>query len=146
VLLAQLRQGITPRKIALTIALAITLSVFPVLGATTALCAVAAFFLKLNQPIIQVINWLATPLQLASLMLFVRIGEWLTRAPALPFSPPQLLARFRLAPWQFLQDFGTTVLRAIIAWLLIAPTLALLLYVLLLPAVRRLARRAIAEN
>jgi len=39
----QIRQGITPEKIALTIALGLLLSVFPILGATTILCGLAAF-------------------------------------------------------------------------------------------------------
>jgi uncharacterized protein (DUF2062 family) len=142
VIVAQLRQGITPQQIALTIALAITLGVFPVIGTTTALCAIAAFCLKLNQPIIQAVNWLASPLQLASIVLFVRIGEWLTHAPTLTLSPPELMARFRLSPWQFLQDFGATALRGILAWLLMAPALAWLLYALLLPPLRALARRS----
>jgi uncharacterized protein (DUF2062 family) len=41
-LLNLLRQGVTPEKIALSVALGVMLGVFPVLGATTALCALAA--------------------------------------------------------------------------------------------------------
>jgi uncharacterized protein (DUF2062 family) len=78
---SQLTQGVTPQKIALTIALGINLAMFPILGSTTLLCAAVAFWLKLNQPIIQLVNWLAYPLQFAMLLPFIRIGEWLTRAP-----------------------------------------------------------------
>src|SRR5258706_253132 len=74
-ILNQLKQGITPEKIALTIALGALLSVFPILGATTLLCSLAAFALRLNQPIIQVINYLAYPLQIALLIPFYRAGE-----------------------------------------------------------------------
>ena len=52
-ILAQFIQGFTPRKITLTIALGLNLGLFPILGATTALCAIAGFCLKLNQPVIQ---------------------------------------------------------------------------------------------
>ena len=38
-ILSQLTQGFTPQKIALTIALGLDLAIFPILGATTALCA-----------------------------------------------------------------------------------------------------------
>jgi uncharacterized protein (DUF2062 family) len=41
-ILALLTQGITPEKIALSLALGIVLGVFPVLGSTTVLCAAAA--------------------------------------------------------------------------------------------------------
>ena len=44
VTLAQLRQGITPQKIALTIALGFILGLFPILGTTTALCLAFGLF------------------------------------------------------------------------------------------------------
>ena len=75
-IVVQLRQGITPEKIALTIALGgLVLSLFPILGSTTLLCGLAAVVLRLNQPIIQTVNLLAYPLQLALLIPFYRAGE-----------------------------------------------------------------------
>jgi uncharacterized protein (DUF2062 family) len=53
---AQLMQGVTPQKIALSIALGISLGIIPVLGVTTMLCAMAAIRFKLNQPVIQLVN------------------------------------------------------------------------------------------
>ncbi|HUB58966.1 MAG TPA: DUF2062 domain-containing protein, partial [Candidatus Micrarchaeia archaeon] len=47
-ILQLLRQGVTPEKLALSIALGAALGVFPVLGTTTALCALAALLLRLN--------------------------------------------------------------------------------------------------
>eukprot|EP01034_Spumella_vulgaris_P003768 gene3768-4823_t len=60
--LAQLRQGITPEKIALTAALGAVIAVFPILGSTTVLCGLVAWGLRLNQPIIQLVNYLCYPL------------------------------------------------------------------------------------
>jgi uncharacterized protein (DUF2062 family) len=56
-----LRQGITPEKIALSIALGAVLGIFPVLGSTTILCAAAAFVLRLNLSAIQIVNFLIYP-------------------------------------------------------------------------------------
>ena len=53
-----LRQGLTPKKLAFTIALGITLGVTPVLGSTVLLCTLAAIVLQLNTPAIQIVNWL----------------------------------------------------------------------------------------
>ena len=136
---AQLTQGVTPQKISLTIALGITLAMFPILGSTTLLCAVVAFRLKLNQPVIQLVNWLAYPLQLALLLPFVRIGEWLLRAPRVSFSIPELFRKFHESPANFFREFGMTGLHGIIAWLLIAPVLAALIYFALLPPLKKLA-------
>jgi uncharacterized protein (DUF2062 family) len=140
IVLAQLRQGVTADKIALTLAIGLILGLFPIFGTTSALCVLAALWLKLNQPMIQLINWFAAPLQLPGIYLFVRIGERLTRSAPVQFSIPGLVQQFRASPLQFLRLFGMTGLRGILAWLLIAPAIAAVVYVALLPPLRRLAR------
>ena len=139
VITAQFVQGISPAKIALTIALGLNLGIFPILGATTLLCAIAGFWLKLNQPVIQLVNWIASPLQLMLILVFVRLGEWLLRAPHLQLSIPLLVRRFHDSPLNFLREFGLTGLHGIIAWLLIAPFLTALIYGVLLSPLRKLA-------
>lgn len=140
VIVLQLRQGVTARKIALTIAMGLMIGLFPILGTTTLLCLLAGLWLKFNQPILQLVNWSASPLQIPAIYFFIRTGEWLTHTPPLRFSITALLHQFRVAPLKFLQQFGATGLRGILAWLLIAPPLAAILYLLLLPPLRRLAQ------
>jgi uncharacterized protein (DUF2062 family) len=138
-IVAQLVQGVTPQKIALTIAVGASLGVFPILGATTMLCAVAGVWLKLNQPVIQMINWLISPLQLSLILIFVRIGEWIVGAPPVSFSVPELIQKFHESPPKFFQQFGMTGVHGIIAWLLIMPFLAAILYWILVPPLKKLA-------
>jgi uncharacterized protein (DUF2062 family) len=138
--LAQLRQGITAPKIALTLALGLALTVFPIFGTTATLCVLIGLWLRLNQPLLQLINWCATPLQFPAIYFFVRVGERLTHAPPLSFSILGLARSFRASPAAFLREFGMTGLRGILAWALIAPPLAAATYLLLLPPLRRLAR------
>jgi uncharacterized protein (DUF2062 family) len=76
-----LRQGVTPEKISLSIALGITLGVTPVLGSTSVLCFLAAVLLRLNLPALQLVNYLVYPLQFALLVPFIRVGEWILAAP-----------------------------------------------------------------
>ena len=83
-IVAQLKQGITPQQIALTLALGAVLGIFPILGATTALCALAGVWLRLNQPLIQLVNYLVYPLQLALLIPLYRAGERLFGAEPVP--------------------------------------------------------------
>ena len=70
-----LKQGITPEKIALSVALGVTIGVFPALGTTTILCGIAAWALKLNIPAMQLVNYLVYPLQLALLIPFLQTGS-----------------------------------------------------------------------
>ena len=51
--------------------------------------------LRLNQPLIQAVNFLAYPLQLALLIPFLRAGEWLFGAPHTPLSPARIAAMAR---------------------------------------------------
>jgi uncharacterized protein (DUF2062 family) len=140
VIVAQLRQGVSADKIALTLAIGLIFGLFPIFGTTSALCVLAALWLKLNQPMIQLVNWFAAPLQLPGIYLFVRIGERLTHSAPVQFSIPGLVQQFRASPLQFLRLFGMTGVRAVLAWLLIAPIIAVVVYVALLAPLRRLAR------
>ncbi|MGH8443728.1 MAG: DUF2062 domain-containing protein, partial [Solimonas sp.] len=128
-IIAQLRQGITPERIALTLALACVLGVFPIIGSTTFLCAITAIWLRLNQPVMQLANYLLTPLHLALLLPFYRGGETLFRQAHVPIlSIGDLVARFKLDPLQFVIDYGMVAVYGIGVWALLAPFVGLLLY------------------
>ena len=139
-IVAQFTQGVTVQRMALTIALGMTLAVFPILGTTTVLCAIAALWLRLNQPVIQVVNYLMYPLQIILIVVFVRIGECIMRAAPVSFSIPEMLRKFHESPVKFMHEFGLTGLHAIIAWLLIAPLLVTVLYWTLRPPLGKLAQ------
>ena len=142
-LVAQLRQGITPEKIALSISLGAVLSIFPIFGATTLLCALAAWWLRLNQPVIQLINYLMTPAHLLLLLPFYRAGETLFGQEHVPiFSVTELFTRFEAGPLQFMVDYGMVGLYGIAVWALVAGPLIALLYFALRGPLRALARRA----
>ena len=60
---AQLKQGTTPSKIAQAIAFGVTAGVFPLLGTTTVLGLGLGVWLKLNQPVLQVFLQLVYPVR-----------------------------------------------------------------------------------
>jgi uncharacterized protein (DUF2062 family) len=133
-ILAQLQQGITPEKIALTLALGGVLGIFPILGACTALCAIAGVWLRLNQPIIQLVNYLMYPLQVLLLIPFYRAGERLFGAEPVPIADvADLLKRFADGPWRFILDYGRVGLYGIAVWCLVAPLIAGAAYLVLRP-------------
>ena len=145
-IVAQLRQGFTPEKIALTIAIGVVLGVFPILGATTLLCAAAGIALKLNQPIIQLVNYFVYPLQLVLLIPFYRAGESLFGREHIPLSISLLFERFSADVLQFLQDFGMIALFGIAAWCLVAPAVVALLYLATRSPLRVLAQLKTANH
>ncbi|MCX6620759.1 MAG: DUF2062 domain-containing protein, partial [Acidobacteria bacterium] len=94
-----LRQGITPEKLALSIALGIALGVTPVLGSTSILCFLAAVVFRLNVPAIQLVNYFVYPLQFALLIPFIRMGEWIFAAQPAGFSLAQIGNLIRADAW-----------------------------------------------
>ncbi len=142
-IVAQLKQGITPEKIALTIALGAVLGIFPILGATTLLCALTGIWLRLNQPVIQLVNYFVYPLQIALLLPYYRAGETLFGQPHVPiFSVAELAQRFQAGPLQFLADYGLVGLYGVTVWALSAPLLIAALYYGTRPLLRALAQRS----
>jgi len=136
-----LKQGVTPEKIALSIGLGVALGVFPALGWTTALCAIAALVLRLNLPAIQAVNYFMYPAQIALLIPFFRFGEKLFRAPHLPISVSQIYALIHASAWGAIKLLWTTTWHAIVVWALTAPLVVGLLFLILTPLLRRVIRR-----
>ena len=130
-------QGMNPHKIALTIALGTVLGLFPVLGVTTFLCALAAATLRLNHAVIQVVNYAVYPLQLVLIGGFYALGSrWLGDAGAVEVvaSLPTLL---RDDFWGGLVAMKHIVFHAVIVWLAASLLLMLIVY----PASAALASR-----
>ena len=133
-----LRQGISPRRLALTLALGFAVGCIPLVGLPTVLCAVLALTLRLNLPAIQTANYVAMPLKLALIVPFVRLGRWLVPphgGPApigLAFDPRALLhlPALNLAT-HLATSIGDLAAKALLAWLLVAiPAVALMTFAL----------------
>ncbi|MBZ5667985.1 MAG: DUF2062 domain-containing protein [Acidobacteriia bacterium] len=135
-----LTQGITPEKIALSLSFGIMLGVFPVLGTTTLLCLIAALAFRLNLAAVQLVNFLVYPLWFALLVPFVRVGERLFGAPPLAMTGSQMLALAHANLLHSVSVLWLTALRAAAAWMLIGPPGIIVLYLMLLPLIRRMAR------
>ena len=136
-----LRQGVTPEKIALSVALGAAIGVLPALGWSTTLCAIAAVILRLNLPAIQIVNYFMYPAQVALLVPFFRLGEKLFRAPHFPISVPQIYALFHAGAWMAIKLLWTTIWHALVVWGMIAPVFVGLAYAILMPLLRRALRR-----
>ena len=107
-LVSQWTQGVTPDRLAATLAVGSACSLFPFLGTTSALNLAAGLWLRMNQPVLQGWNQLLGPVQVAMILVYVRIGEWIWRAPeADRFSLGEMMRAFGDLPFTgFLQRFG----------------------------------------
>lgn len=145
-ILKLLRQGVTPEKMALSIALGIALGVFPAVGTTTILCAAAALALRLNLPAIQIVNYFVYPLQIALLLPFYRAGEWLFAAPRLQLSLAQVRALAGEGMAKSVTVLWGTIWHGAAVWCLVAPVFVAAAYLVILPVLRRALRRESAGS
>ena len=139
-----LRQGITPGRLALSLAFGCTIGIFPALGLTSLLCIVVAAMFRLNHAAIQLTNWIVYPLQFILLIPFVRLGERLFGADPLPLSVGQIAAVAKEHPLQVFTMFGTSLLEAMAGWMVVGLPLTALIYFALLSLLRRALRKTSA--
>lgn len=138
---AQLTQGVTPDRLAFTLGLGSACSLVPFFGFTSLLNLAAGLAFRLNHPVLQLLNQLLGPLQLALILPYVRAGEliWGVEGGS-RFTIGELIAAFRDAPLlEFLARFGWAGVHAFTAWLLTAPLLVAAIHYATRPALRRLA-------
>jgi uncharacterized protein (DUF2062 family) len=143
---AWLVEGISPQRLALTLALGFVLGCIPLVGVPTGLCMVLALAFRLNVPAIQAANYVAMPFQLALIVPFVRLGGKLAPVThgaldmsALTHSPVQLMH----TSGPLLTQLGMMAGQALLAWLLLAIPVVGLLTLTLTGVLRRVP--AIAE-
>jgi len=120
-LVQQLTQGISADKLALSIAVGSCCAFFPILGAATPLCVAAGFVLRLNQPVIQLVNCVTSPLYLPIIFGFVRLGDAVLAAPRSDLQPHLLAVLLRHDPAQFLIRFGALAGHAVVGWGVLCP-------------------------
>lgn len=125
----QLKRGLSPRGAAFTVALGAWIGVIPVLGATTALCLLAGWLLRLNHAVLIAANLLVYPLQLALLIPFLDLGARAFGGGALGLDLTGLMTRVRIAPWAVVREYGWVGVHACVLWaglgLLVVPGLYL---------------------
>lgn len=124
----ELTNGLNVRGGSMAIATSFTFGIFPIMGFSTPLNTLAAFLLRLNQPVVQVVNWIMGPLKLILIIPFLRLGEWLFAAEPFSLSLTEFSKIFFNDWWGTTQEFAWTFVHAISGWLVVAPLSYLIIY------------------
>jgi uncharacterized protein (DUF2062 family) len=132
-LFALLRQGVAPDRLALCVAIGVVVGNIPILGVSTLLCAAIALAFRLNLPAIQIVQAAMAPTQVLLIIPFVRLGEWILRAPHQPVSIKEGLALLAQGAGYAVVAMWDAILHAGLAWILVAPMAVFVFYKLLAP-------------
>lgn len=135
-----LSRGAEPKQLAFSTALGITLGVFPIVGVTVFLCALAIAILgsSINAPTIMLANFVATPIELSLMIVFLRFGEFLTGGAHFPLTADALK---KLLTGKGSKEILLSIARALLGWLVMAPFILGLLYIILIPCFTMLVRK-----
>jgi cyclopropane-fatty-acyl-phospholipid synthase len=143
-LLKLLSQGVSPDRLALCVAIGIVVGNIPVLGTSTIICTVIALLFRLNLPAMQLVQAAMAPTQVLLIIPYVRLGEWLLRAPHQSMSIGAGLALIRSGSGSAVAALWEAILHAGFAFLLVGPVATFALYRLLRPVFILAARNPLS--
>ncbi len=132
-----LKQGITPEKLALSVALGFIIGIIPFMGVSTALCALLAIMFDLNVVSIQIINYVAYPLQLVLYIPFIKAGETIMGSSASGLTISGIKNLFNEGFLTAVNILWYANLQGMLVWLIITIPVTLLLYYIFLFVFRR---------
>jgi len=133
----QLRQGLNPRDLALSLALGATLGIMPLIWGTSLVCIGCAYCFRLNQAVVQLANYMMYPLQIILFIPWLLLGERLFASHLLPEDSAQLLEQLNQSPLLFFSHFQQSNLQGLLVWLVLSP----LVFVFVFKITHLLAKR-----
>ena len=118
-LLLLLRGGVTPRRLAWSLALGIVIGINPSVGVTTLLVVMIAWTLGLSQIASQIGVHAVAPLHLVLFIPFIELGVHLFHTGRLPLNRQQIehLSRH---PWRLVHEIWQWEWHALIVWCVVA--------------------------
>nr|GEW35471.1 E3 ubiquitin-protein ligase [Tanacetum cinerariifolium] len=135
-----LTRGAEPKQLAFSAALGLTLGMFPIVGVTVFLCALAIALLgnSINAPTVMLANFVATPIELSLMIVFLRFGEFLTGGDHFPLTTDAIK---KVLTGKGSTEILLSIARALFGWLVMSPFILGILYIILLPCFTMLVRK-----
>ena len=114
-----MRGGVTPRRLAWSLALGMVIGINPSVGVTTVLVVMLAWIFGLNQIASQIGNHVVAPLHLVLFVPFIQLGVHLFHTHRLPLNRKQL-EHLSHHPLRLFRDIWQWEWHALIVWGLVA--------------------------
>lgn len=132
-----LKNGISQKRLAVSLALGITIGLIPLYGITTILVGAIAYAMRLDFYVMQAVHYIVHPIQIALLIPFFKAGNVFIGKNPVDFTFKEYVGLFKDDFWVALGDFWKLNLSAIIIWSLIAIPLSYALYHLFVYSIKR---------
>jgi uncharacterized protein (DUF2062 family) len=144
--LALLRMGASPEKLAWSIAVGLLIGINPILGSTTILCLALAFVFRLNVAASQLGNHIVYPLELLLIIPFIHIASRVFHTARMPLSANELLHAAREHPLALSRQLWLWEWHAFLLWAAIAVIAIPIIALAITPVLRLLLGRVRAHK
>ena len=126
-----LKQGLTPKQLALSIVISILVSIFPIFGISTIILTALAVPLKLNLPIMIAVSYVAEFLKALLILPFITIGGALFGADHSLLTYEAIKASYEISFWETVKGLSYELLCGFVGWALLAIPAGIVLYFVL---------------
>lgn len=139
-LIVILKRGAEPKQLALSSAVGITLGIFPICGTTVILCGIAAALLgaSIHTPTLMLANFVAMPIELSLVVPFLRLGEAISGGDHFALTSDALKM---VITGKASRDVLLGISHAMLGWLVAAPFILVVLYVVFIPCFKFLVQK-----
>jgi uncharacterized protein (DUF2062 family) len=140
-ILALLRMGASPERLAWSIAAGLLIGINPILGSTTVLCLALALLFRLNVAASQIGNHIVYPLELILVIPFIHAASRIFHTAPMPLSANQLMRAAREHPLDLIRQLWSWEWHAFLLWVILAAIAIPAIAFGLTPIMRRLLER-----
>ena len=120
-----LKQGLSPRQLALTIIISTLIGVMPLLIVNTWIIGAFSVVFRLNLPLALFINYGIWPLHVILIIPFIKFGTWITGAATTSLSLSYFQQAFSESLYMGIQDLGLQVAYGVLGWAILSIPLAI---------------------
>ncbi len=113
---ALLRQGLTPRQLALSIAVGVVIGIIPMLGVATFLVTGITIYFRLNLPLAFFVAYAVTPLQWLLFIPFIHLGEFIFQIDQSMLSLSAIASAYEVGILNLIQVFFWEITYGMVAW------------------------------
>ena len=126
-----LKQGLSPKQLALSLIISTLVSIFPIFGISTIALTCIALPFRLNLPIMIAFSYIVGPLKFLFLIPFINIGANIFGTEHTLLTFDAIKASYDINFWDTLGELSYELLCGFVGWTLTAiPIVILLFYVL----------------
>jgi uncharacterized protein (DUF2062 family) len=125
------KEGLTPKQLALSISIALLVTVFPIFGLTTIVLTAIAIPLKINLPITILLSYIVEPLKLFLILPFIHVGSKLFNMEHALLTFTAIKASYEVDFFRTIKELSFELLCGFVGWFVLAVPVSVALYFLL---------------